>query len=343
MAKITSCGDAGDCVYTLCVMKHIPNGPHELLIEEKDELTATGKNGMAEKLEAFIRDLVIEQPYISGCRMMRPDDRPYWRSGGFRKAGLHRRTETLMSAHLNHLNQVTGAGVKVDASQPWVALDQPMSPHGYVVVNRTNRYTNNKFPWQAIVNHYQGQIAFVGLPHEYQAFCSQFGHVEYIVTENMRELALAISGSSLFIGNQSCANALAEAMKHPTIQETSLQIPDCIFKRDNVQHVWDGGCTLPAIGGAPELKINPTGLHVGLVSTMRTPPNGGWRYPGVPDCETFFQCYELVSQLPSMRGKPQVEIENAIKQVALDRVPDYFRPPTDGENVKLAKEFAGYN
>lgn len=343
MAQITTEGDVGDVVYLLNIIKQIPNGPHELLVEQKSAYTATGKLDGAEKLEDFIHDLVVEQPYISDCRMLRPGDNPLWRSGGFRGAGLHRRTETLMNAHLTHLNQVTGMGLKIRTDEPWITLKEEPEKHNSVVVNRTKRYNNNRFPWKEIVDYYSGRMTFVGLPHEHAQFQMEFGTVGYRPTATLKEVAQIIKGSQLFIGNQSCCFALAEGMKHPSIQETSLHIPDCIYKRDNVQHVWDGDCNLPSLDGGPVHLVRSKTMNIGLVSPMKTPPNGGWKYPGVSDCETFYQCCDLVSQLPSMRGVSMLEIENAIKQVALDRVPNYYRPTLDGDNVRQALYFAGYH
>ncbi len=341
MVQVTSEGDAGDVLYGLCVTKHIPNGPHELLIEEKSPYTNIGRNdGAAKGLLDFIHDFILDQPYISDCRMMAVTDRPYWRSGGFRGAGLHRRNEPLMFAHLNHLNQVTGLGLKINHHEPWLTSEASPKTKGRVVVNRTFRYNNTRFPWEKIVGYYGDRIAFVGLLHEHQTFCAKYGNVEFLPTKTLKELASLIKGSALFIGNQSCANAVAEGLKHPSIQETSLYIPDCIFKRDNMQHVWDGGCKLPNLDGGEPLQLRPKGMEIGLVSTMKTPPYPGWTYPGVPHCETFYQCYDLVSQLSTMRGKPQKEIEDAIKQVALDRCPEYYRPPTDGDTVRQALQFA---
>jgi hypothetical protein len=345
MAIVTTNGDLGDAVYTLGILSQMPGGPHTYLMEptDPDNFTATNRyEEGAVRLHALAKDLFNAQPYIKEFRMMvRGEDRPMWRSGGFRGAGLHRRNEPLMQAHLNHLNQVTGMGLKVDTSKPWISVIPARRAEGRVVVNRTARYTNRHFPWDRIVQHYGNLIAFIGLPHEHSAFCKDFGFVEHIPTRNLLEMARLIAGCELFIGNQSCANALAEGLKHPAIQETSLFIPDCIFKRDNAQHVWDGACLLPAVGDVPALSIRGKSLHTGLVSTMITPPKL-WQFPGIAPQETYQQCEDMVLSLHDWRGRKRPEAMEAIKQYNLDRVPEFYRPRQDGETVRQAKVFAGY-
>lgn len=342
MAIVTTEGDAGDLIYLLAILRAMPGGPHTLLVEEKSDFTATGKNSGAANLHAFAKDLVLAQPYIQDFRVFVSGEQPMWRSGGFRGAGLHRRTEPLLHAHLNHLNQVTGMGLKFDTSEPWLSVLPVMRSQGRVIINRTIRYKNRHFPWSKIVQHYGDKIAFIGLPHEHAIFCNDFGPVEHIKTRTMMEMAKLIAGSELFIGNQSCAFALAEGMKHTAIQETARDIPDCIFKRDNVQHVWDGSCVLPAVGDTPSTRLKGNVLHTGLVSTMITPPMPGWQFPGIAPQETYPRCEEIVRTLTSMRGKSNAEITEEIKQYNLDKYPDFYRPKQDGENVRMAQTFAGY-
>ncbi len=345
MSVCTTAGDSGDTVYTMAVLQDIPNGPHSLLIEEKDELTATGRHSDGPQgLLNFTQGLVLSQSYISECRLIQSTDAPFWRSGGFRRAGLHDRRATLMSAHLAHLNQTTGLGLKVDGSKQWLHGIEP-SPltKGRVVVNRTMRYRNHYFPWAEVASHYDGMISFVGLPHEHAIFVNDFGPVDFIPTKTLLEVAQLIAGSSLFIGNQSCAFAVAEGMKHPSIQETSLAIPDCIFKRPNVQHVWTGACELPAVGDRPSKKIPQKGLNIGLVSENITPPEPWhWSYDGMAPQMTIYAAVEILRRTPEFRGKAEQEIKDALRLWILQKIPEHYRPSKEGDNVKAAMRFAGY-
>lgn len=345
---VTSSGDAGDVVYLLSILQAIPEGPHDLLIEEKDEFTGTGRiTDGPQRLVNFIHRLVSLQPYIKSCRMIEASDFPRWRSGGFRRAGLHSPTAPLLIAHLNHFNKIVGTGLEVDTSKPWITVDKSPATSSRVVINRTSRYRNHHFPWRDVVSFYGPRLLFVGLPHEHKEFCETYGFVDYLPTGDMLDLAQAIAGSFLFIGNQSCAFALAEGMKHNAIQETSLKIPDCIFKRDNVQHVYDGYCILPDPDGGEGMRAEGMNLHTGLVSTMITPPgtNGsppGWQYPGIAPAMTFTVAEELVCGLPSMHGKSKEFVREEIKKYNLDRCRSFYRPRNEDSKVFEALRYAGY-
>lgn len=104
-----------------------------------------------------------------------------------------------------------------------------------IVISRTNRYKNYNFPWNSIVKKYKKKCIFLGLPDEYDSFIKLYGFVPYYEVKDAYEMACVIKGSKLFIGNQSVAYAIAEGLKHRTIQETYRKLPDCIFVRDNAK------------------------------------------------------------------------------------------------------------
>ena len=78
-----------------------------------------------------------------------------------------------------------------------------------------------------------GKMIFVGTKKEHKQFINEIGNIDYYETNNLYNLAMIINGSLIFIGNQSCPYSIAEAMKKNTIQETSVNIPNCIFERNN--------------------------------------------------------------------------------------------------------------
>ena len=102
-----------------------------------------------------------------------------------------------------------------------------------IVISRSHRYNNKNFPWQEIYNEYKSRMIFIGTEFEHQTFESNFGKIDYYKTDSLYSLAMIINGSKLFIGNQSCPYSLAESMKVNSIQETSVNIPNCIYKRKN--------------------------------------------------------------------------------------------------------------
>lgn len=121
-----------------------------------------------------------------------------------------------------------------DFINPWIVLKEKIVIENKdIVVSRSHRYNNGNFPWQKIYDIYKSRMIFVGTEFEHQTFEWNFGKVDYYKTHNLYELAMIINGSKLFIGNQSCPYSLAESMKVNSIQETAVNIPNCVYKRKN--------------------------------------------------------------------------------------------------------------
>lgn len=121
---------------------------------------------------------------------------------------------------------------------PWLTVEPRRQAR--VIFNRTARYRNPLFPWQSIVDKYRDVAAFVGTLAEYWNFTAQFGYVRRLKTGTLYDVARAIAGAELFIGNQSAPCAIAEGLKKPLIQETFLGMSNCRFERESAQYVTDG-------------------------------------------------------------------------------------------------------
>lgn len=119
--------------------------------------------------------------------------------------------------------------------EPWLSAVPTGESQRPVVINRSFRYRNPRFPWKEISRKYAGRMRFVGLEDEYEDWVSQFGKTaEYRPVDSAMELAQMIAGSELFIGNQSFPMSLALALNVRIVQETFDGTPDCIFHRPNV-------------------------------------------------------------------------------------------------------------
>ena len=169
--------------------------------------------------------------------------------------------------------QARSVGLLPDLSHPWLSAEPWMATKGRIVVARSPRYHNHLFPWKKLVETYGDKMLFVGTLAEYSDFCLNFGSVTYLHTFDLYEVARAIAGSELFIGNQSCPNAIAEGLKHPSVQEVCLWCPDCIYKRHNSYHCYDGELDLNLFGRT--LRCDPADLRP-KAHRNETPP-GGWR------------------------------------------------------------------
>lgn len=336
---VTSSGDSGDCVYLSGILKVLPNGPHTLLIEPKDGFTASGKSHeSAVNLLRFMGPLLASQPYIKEVRMAEAADQPDWRSGGFREARLHDTTRTLMVAHLRHLAMVRRMTPSIPPLAPWLKVDPSPETRGMVVINRTERYRNKFFKWHEIVDHYKGRLVFVGLQHEWKQFCESFGYVSFRETKTLLDVARLIAGSDLFIGNQSCAYACAEGLKHNSIQETSTDIPDCIYPRPNAQYVPDGKCLLPNVSGSGEFEIRRAQFEPNYNVQTMMQPRRGWICEGIQG-PTFKALKRLFAV---KRGVSEDEAHKRIIRELYEADPAYFgaSPTAHQENETITAVLA---
>jgi hypothetical protein len=109
-----------------------------------------------------------------------------------------------------------------------------------IIVNRTQRYNNDSFPWENVLNEKYGNETkgFVGFPREYEIFKDKFNisNIEYIHTDDFLQIAWLISKSDIFIGNCSSPYAIAEGLKHNTIQESVDWCLSCLYTRPNAYY-----------------------------------------------------------------------------------------------------------
>ena len=309
-------------ILSLAVIQELPNGPHDLLIKPSNITTLRTPTSIC-RFQKVMAPLVESQPYIRSFRIHAGEEIE-WDSGGFRGMGLHYSGISLLECHSMHFASThNGHGRGIRGDRKWLHIDPSLEAKGMVVVNRTERYRNQFFPWKEIVSHNRGRIVFIGLKHEYESFCRENGKVSWRQTSDMLEMARLISGGELFIGNQSSSNALCEGMKHNLIQETCLQIPDCIFRSPNAQHVGDGKCILPDVSGSGVLEIPPYERERYVFRTHRMPPDG-WQYAGKRTTDWNALLLD-VKRMPEFRGKPDTEIAPAIMEANWQRKPDFFR------------------
>lgn len=339
MPLVSTAGDVGDGIFLLNILKHLPGAPHTLLLEASPKTKAKGEDGVR-RLHDLIAPLAKAQPYIGDCRLIEKTDHVDWASANFR-IQHYQRGQTLMQAHLNNLIETHGIGHEINGNEAWLTCEPSKESRGRVVINRTGRYTNPFFQWGQVVHHYRNRLLFVGLHHEWRDFCGNFGYVEFRPTGNMLEVAQLIAGAELFIGNQSCANAIAEGLKKPLIQETDLTYPDCVFGRPDAQHVADGACKLPDIGGSGQKDIKHVVATLKVdASRLRESPPEGWQYEGQKG-RTLRALMRLLT--PIYEGKDLSDLRNEVIMANMARVPQFFNREAEQQfaRVKAARRAAG--
>jgi len=331
----TSAGDLGDIVVALATAKHA--APKSTLLLRDD-----GRTKGIIKRKHLITPLVESQPYITACRPYADGDRIDWPSEQFRR-GYHRNTDTLLNAHARHALAHGLIQTLPDSSHPWLVASPSPKAKGRVVINRTDRYRTQSFPWADTVKHYGDKILFIGLPHEHRQFCNCHGEVEYLPTKDLLEVAEVIAGCDLYIGNQSSAMTIAEGLKHPRVQEVCFWVPDCVYPPDeNAQYVATGSYTDPFTGES----VGKSCCNVKFMDLdLRELPRGGWatRYSGhTYDASTPER---VAKQLVKSGGIGHESAMETVFTQALARDISYFKRHVRLDNLTLvvqALRNAGY-
>lgn len=323
----------------LGILHQIPNGPHTLALRPGGGTKYRTKEDI-QKLHDLIAPLALKQSYIKEAIIIDQPAKVDWASEQFREK-FYTPGETLFQAHLNHLIKTHHIGQTFNSTEPWLEVTPSPSTKGRIVINRTGRYRNPFFMWGDVVKHYRHRLLFVGLNHEWREFIGHFGYVEFRPTGNMLETAELIAGSELFIGNQSCANAINEGLKHRSIQETDLNIPDCVFSRANGIFCAKGDCLLPDISGSGEFQMK---LFINLdeVNSSVVPP-GGWQFPGEVSQQHIEAAASVLSRNHRDLFPTPVEARLAVLRHNVERVPNFFSNlDIGGSKYRLAMQNAGH-
>lgn len=318
MMICSSEGDVGDSLILAGILAGIPNGPHDLILK-RSNVTKMRTPADVAKWHSLVTPLFESQPYINACRIAQNGENADWDSGDFRGSGLHSRSASLFYAQISHLRRYKNLGHDITPLAPWFTVEPAKESEGRVIVARSGRYRNGAFPWQKVVDFYGDKLLFVGLQHEWSEFCGHWGMVERKEVKDFLELAQLIKGSLLFIGNQSSPMAVCEGLKHPSIQETSTDPADCIYKRDNAQYCYNGEVTLPGFD-KEDLHVSAVRITPARPSTLTCPP-GQWQY-GPYKSYAIADVTKMVRQSDPSEDTP--DLEDRIAQANVMRCPDFF-------------------
>lgn len=215
-------GDLGDIIAAIPAIRQLGGG--ELVIGHKESGVRASMRGERYNV---IQPLLKTCPWITSVRY--DDDPPYISHdiSTFRKRAVTNECDlaTWQGIHLEALN--------LDLS-PWITVETSGKSKGRIVVARSPRYHNTRFPWKSISARYRDKLLFIGLADEYANFKATVGRpVERVAVNDLVEMAQIIAGSELFIGNQSCPCWIAMALGARLIQETYWMIPNSIIERPN--------------------------------------------------------------------------------------------------------------
>lgn len=234
-------GDVGDVIYALPVMRHVSPAGFHLILGTKTKT----RRPFDDVWVANVAPLLQIQGYIRSIRKQSVQDRWDLDCDPFRQLLIHKwhRGKTITS----YVCDLFHAPYQC-SEQPWLRVDQPLKIEGRdICVNRTKRYRNHRFPWHRVYDNYGARMFFIGSLDEYDDFQTHVGQVPYCQTATLLDVARLIAGSAMFVGNQSVAYAIAEGLKHRTLQEADPRLCDCIWYRGNATIGHDQYVEIPSI------------------------------------------------------------------------------------------------
>lgn len=147
---------------------------------------------------------------------------------------------SLMDSQARYLHVVDRKTGHMEITEPWLKVEPNESLRGRVVINRSARYRNDKFPWSKVVEHYGKDAVFIGTDHEYNDFVQSFGQIPRHLTKDCLEVARAIAASKLYVGNQSSAYWIAAGLRIPLLQEVYEHAPNSIIRYPGAVYCFDG-------------------------------------------------------------------------------------------------------
>jgi hypothetical protein len=220
-------GDLGDIIAALPVIRQLGGG--ELVIGNHGSMHAGWRAMEGARFNA-IKPLIEAQSYISSIRFEHLPKGVDFDISGFRNVHSHR----------CNLSEAQARWLKVSNLNldPWLNVTPSELSKGRIIVARSARYHNPRFPWKQLIRSYGRRMSFVGLQDEFEAFVRWTGGsglVTYMPTRSLLEAAALIEGSELFIGNQSCPCWIAMGLGHRMIQETHEFVRDSVVTRESAR------------------------------------------------------------------------------------------------------------
>lgn len=117
-------------------------------------------------------------------------------------------------------------GITGDVTRPWLQVTPDTAFSDAIVVLRSQRYRTPGINY-SFLRHYP-RVVFIGLEVEYEDMKQEVPYLEHYHVNDFLHMAQIIAGSKLFIGNQSFAYSLAEALKVKRVLEIYPVCPHVI-------------------------------------------------------------------------------------------------------------------
>lgn len=233
-------GNAGDIVFSLPALRAISaDTPARYLLQVDapafyaEGLHPLGNLRMNAALANMLIPLLQAQPYIDSAAIHDGMEAVDYRLDLFREAPLPGD-----KGYLAHWYFYTH-GVSWDLSRAWLSAPPASGLSDALLIARSQRYRNPLLDFRFLSRY--PRLLFIGVPAEFEELRAQLPRLERYPVQDCLQMASAIAGCRLFIGNQSLPFAIAEGLKARRVLEACPRAPnvipegaagyDCYFQR----------------------------------------------------------------------------------------------------------------
>lgn len=240
-------GDFGDVIYSLATIKAMGGGVLFLSPENRYPFPSSTRMRPSQQWADNIAGLINCQDYIWRCEFNH--QMPYSVDvdlNSFRQFYRTKNPDNWSSLFRLHLK---AAKVDYPEDKAWLTVDYPITiPDRPIIVSRTARYQNERFPWQRLVRKYQDKMVFIGAMDEYAYFRQKYkATMPHIITPTLLDAARIVAGAKVVVGNQSCVMAIALGLNKPAITEVWQLNQNCKLNRSNQIHDIRGMIDIPGV------------------------------------------------------------------------------------------------
>jgi len=238
VASFKHSGDLGDIIYSLPALRALGGGT--LYLDptggRTDPFVQKHCPGSAKKfnLNSYhsIRPLLLQQPYIQDVKIWQNESVNF---------NFNAMLPLITNCGIITLAALYLRTFKLDESQaepPWLTLQSPpISLPKDILINRTLRYQSKYIIWELKKALWIKRAIFIGTQDEHRFFQHTFDcQIDYHKTDDAVQIAQLLKGCHKLIANQSFVMAIAIGLGIEYLQEVYMQVPNCIYKRENAEY-----------------------------------------------------------------------------------------------------------
>ena len=117
--------------------------------------------------------------------------------------------------------QITG--IQVDLTDPYLEVEPHDEIKNKIIIHRTFRHRNQFINYKFLQKY--KDLIFIGIKDEYEDLKKDIKNLDFYNCKDYLDMARVIKSCKFFIGNQSVAYPMAEALKVPRILEAEPLFP----------------------------------------------------------------------------------------------------------------------